>query len=365
MKVLCLFDTGVDRGECNLLIGLKKAGVDLWVLCKPGSSRVAVLREAGITVEEYAINSKVEFGLIVHLRKLLKQQDFDLVHAFRKSALSNYNIAAIGMKRPPVVAYRGIIGNLSYWDPFSWLTFLDPRIKKVICVCDAIKDYFLNKKLALFFSLFSDKNVVRIYKGHKVEWYTSNAGEAAVLPSLGVPSHAKVIGCISRVKARKGIKELIQSIDLIKCDSEVHLVILGSIKDQSFQAALRKSRSRDRIHVLGFNPDAAKMAAEFDIITLPSLRREGLPRAVIEGMSHAIAPVVTDAGGSAELIVDNVSGLVVKPGSPEALAEAFTKLLSDDDLRKRMGKEAQKRIIDGFGVDQTVIQTLGVYSSVL
>jgi len=365
MKVLCLFDTGVDRGECALLIGLKQAGIEPWVICKPNTARVKDLRKAGIIVEEILVKSKTDLILIRHLRSLVKNQDFNLIHAFRKSILSNFNIATIGLRNPPIIAYRGIIGNLSYWDPFSWLTFLDPRLKRIICVCDAVKNYFINKKFFIFFSLFSNKNVVRVYKGHDVKWYSELVTSEAILPKIGIPPNAKVIGCISRIQSRKGIKELIQSIDLINTDHDVHLVIAGSIKDKSYVSALKNSKNREKIHLLGFHPLAARMAAEFDIITLPSLRREGLPRSIIEGMSHGIAPVVTDAGGSPELIEEGVSGLVVPPKDPAALALAFSELLNNAKRRNKIGEAAKQRIKDAFSVEQTLKQTLAIYKEVL
>lgn len=147
--------------------------------------------------------------------------------------------------------------------------------------------------------------------------------------------------------------------------TEVHLVILGRVEDQSYRSALESSASRERIHLLGFLPGAARIAAEFDIITLPSLRREGLPRAVIEGMAHGVAPVVTNAGGSPELIEHGVSGLIVPPGDPAALAEAFNVLLSDDERRKAMGQAAQQRIRTHFDTDQSVAQTFALYNDVV
>jgi len=365
MNVLCLFDTGVDRAECHQLIGLKQAGVNPYVICKPGTARIADLRAAGIEVEPIEIRSKVDLALIRRLRQLMQERRFDLIHAFRKRAMSNYSLAMIGQKSPPVIAYRGIIGNLSYWDPFAWLTFLNPRVRRIICVCEAVRKYFLQKRLLFFFSLFDEKKVVRIYKGHRVEWYAQPGKSERILGRFGIPESARVIGCISRIKARKGIRELIQAMELLKTDQEVHLVILGRIEDSHHRQALEHSPCRDRIHLLGFHPDAAQMAAEFDVITLPSLRREGLPRAVIEGMSQAIPPVVTDAGGSPELVEDGVSGLVVPPGDPTALARAFDALLRDEARRQAMGVAARQRIIERFSVDDTVKATLVLYREVL
>jgi glycosyltransferase involved in cell wall biosynthesis len=365
MKVLCLFEAGVDRSEFSLLLGLRDSGVEPWVVARPGGARVAELKAAGIHVELAPMGSKIDPATILRIRRLLSTQDFDLVHAFRKRAFVNFGLARLGMRSPPVVAYRGIIGNLSYWDPFAWLTFLNPRVARIICVCDAIKQYFLDKRFLFFFSFFDEKNVVRIYKGHRTEWYAQTTGAKALRQRLGIPEGARVIGCVSRVKARKGIRELIRAMDLLQTQAEVHLVVLGKIEDQRHRAALRASRCRDRIHLLGFQPDASRLAVDFDVITLPSLRREGLPRAIIEGMSQGIPPVVTDSGGSAELVESGISGLVVPAGDPSALAAAFDRLLSDDEARVAMGLAARQRIASHFSIEATVAATLGVYHDVV
>jgi len=263
-----------------------------------------------------------------------------------------------------VVAYRGIIGNLSYWDPFAWLTFLDPRLQRIICVADAIREYFLRKRFLLFFRLIRPERVVCSYKGHRVEWYDGPVPEPSLRERFGIPPEARVIGCVSRIRARTGISELVACMDLLRCPGEVHLVVLGHLEDRSHLQALRHSKHPERVHLPGFVPDAVRLAGQFDIITLPSLRREGLPRAVIEGMAQGVAPVVTDAGGSPELIEQGVSGLIVPPGDPGALAAAFDQLLTDDGLRRSMGAAARGRIETHFHSDQTLAQTLALYREV-
>lgn len=365
MKVLCLFEAGVDRPEFSLLLGLRASGVETWVVARPGGARVADLEAEGIRVIEMPMRSKLDPQTMKRIRWLLASQSFDLVHAFRKRAFVNYSVASLGMGFIPVVAYRGIIGNLSYWDPFAWLTFLNPRVSRIICVCDAVKQYFLSKRFLFVFSLFDDKNVVRIYKGHRPEWYKQADGGGELRRRLRIRETARIIGCISRVKARKGIRELIQAMDLVKAEAEVHLVVIGEIEDQRHRTALLMSRHRERIHLLGFQPDASRLAAEFNVITLPSLRREGLPRAIIEGMSQGIPPVVTDSGGSGELVESGVSGLVVPAGDSAALAAAFDRLLSDDEARAAMGRAAQQRITDHFNIEMTISATLAVYRDVI
>lgn len=68
---------------------------------------------------------------------------------------------------------------------------------------------------------------------------------------------------------------------------------------------------------------------------------EGLSNAVMEGMAAGLPMVVTRVGGNPELVADGERGLVVPPLRPEALCEAFRKLLADREWGRRMGREAR------------------------
>jgi glycosyltransferase involved in cell wall biosynthesis len=105
--------------------------------------------------------------------------------------------------------------------------------------------------------------------------------------------------------------------------------------------------------------------AACDVFVLPSLRREGLPRAVIEAMAYRTPPIVTNCGGSPELVEDGVSGLVVPPGDDGAIANAVRKLAADPAVREDMGKAARERIRLHFNIENTIRKTLKLYQAVL
>ena len=94
---------------------------------------------------------------------------------------------------------------------------------------------------------------------------------------------------------------------------------------------------------------------------LPSVKREGLPKTVIEAMAYGVPPVVTDCGGSPELVADGVSGFVVPVRDPVALARAINELYADAGLRARLGQGARERIASAFRIEDTVARTLDLY----
>ena len=75
-------------------------------------------------------------------------------------------------------------------------------------------------------------------------------------------------------------------------------------------------------------------------------------------------PIVTNSGGSPELVEDNVSGIVIPVKDSQAIADAIKKLYLDESLRKSMGQNARERIKLKFNNEITVNETLEVYQKI-
>jgi glycosyltransferase involved in cell wall biosynthesis len=99
------------------------------------------------------------------------------------------------------------------------------------------------------------------------------------------------------------------------------------------------------------------------ILLLPSWW-EGLPMSVLEGMAWGLCPVVTPVGGLATLIRDGDNGVVVPVGDPPALTAALDKLLSDDEVRVRLGARARESV-RAFGADEWADRLVTLYRELL
>ena len=99
-----------------------------------------------------------------------------------------------------------------------------------------------------------------------------------------------------------------------------------------------------------------------DLVVLPSVGPEALSRVPLEAAAAGRPTVGTRAGGVPEEIVDGETGLLVDRGDPEALAWAVLRLLQDDELRLRLGRNAQQFVQERFGADTVVQSLLSVYA---
>jgi glycosyltransferase involved in cell wall biosynthesis len=159
------------------------------------------------------------------------------------------------------------------------------------------------------------------------------------------PSHEPfVLGTAAVLLYRKGIDVLIDA--CARLTSPVRLEIFGGGELQE-----RLSAQAERLGVAavfhGEVADVRERLMELDAFVLPA-RGENFPIALLEAMAAAVPVVATRVGGVPELVEDGVSGLLVPPDRPDALAQAIDRLAGDEGLRVALGRAGARRVTESF-----------------
>lgn len=348
-----------DLPETHMFCGLMRAGIHIEVMCEDAAPHRQILIAAGVPVHSLHLRGRFDRDGTTRIRQCLQDGRFHILHTFDNKAVSNGLRASKGLNIK-FIAYRGIEANVSVFDPLSWTTYLHPRVDKIICVADAIRRYFA--KMKFLWWRFPPHKAITIHKGHDLSWY-----QAPAVPrtEFDIPEEAFVVGCTANERPRKGLPYLIDAASLLPDDVNVHFLLIGNINGKKTKHRIAKSPVAHRVHLTGYRDDAPQVLASCNACILPALRREGLPKAIIEGMVHGITPIVTDSGGSPELIEHGKSGLIIPPGSSPAIAAAILQLYEDQELCRQIGAAAKQRIQDDFTISKTVEQTLAVYRELL
>jgi len=109
--------------------------------------------------------------------------------------------------------------------------------------------------------------------------------------------------------------------------------------------------------------EAADGMEKATVCAFPSLF-ENFPYTCLEAMARGAAVIGSRAGGMAEMIEHGVSGLLVEPSSPAELSAAIVSVLSDGELRRRLGGGARERVRSTFATEAIVPRMLDVYRRV-
>ena len=359
IRVLCVNGES-DPAETGSFIEMHRMGIDITVITWPDTVNHDALVAAGVPVIPYVLKWKLSIPCIRFLRRELQQNSYDVLHMLDKRATMNGLMASIGIDIK-LVAYRGIMGNLAYWSPQSWLYLLNPRLDRIICVCEAIRQYLLG--LGMPGVRLRREVPVTIHKGHRPELYE---GEGEDLGRFGIPDDAFVVACTVRAVPRKGVPYFLEAIDGVPPDLNIHVLMAGSFMDsKEHRELVAKNRNSERIHLFGFLERMPWILKNVDVSVLPSLKREGLPRAMLEAMIAGVVPIVTRCGGSPELVEEGVSGFVVPPADSTAIRDRILELYHDRELHRRMGQAARRRVLTEFTIEKTARETIRVYSELL
>lgn len=156
--------------------------------------------------------------------------------------------------------------------------------------------------------------------------------------------------------------------DLLAAAAQVPEAVFAMAGEGDERAALEALAARlgvaDRALFLGNRSDIPELLAACDVFALPSLY-EGSSLAVLEAMAAGRAIVTSRIEGTDELIEDGVSGLLVPPRNPAALAAALRTLLGDPGLRQRLGAAARARAVAEFSPGGTAARVAELYEEAL
>jgi glycosyltransferase involved in cell wall biosynthesis len=336
------------RPEGEILIDLKRAGVDIDFMGFGDESYLTRIREHDINVIPFVTpDKKLDLSAIRAIRAQLKSKQYDVAMAFQGKSVAALLMAAIGLK-VKTIAYRGQTGNIFRYDPTSYLTMLHPRLDGIVCVAKAIEE---DLRLRLWGK--ARPKITTVYKGHDVNWYARQAVDLE--ERLGIPHGAFVLGFAANVRPRKGLPVLIESVKHLPEKANIHILLMGDGTDgDAVKAKAAATGWGDRLHCLGFRKDIIELISSCDATVLPTLKREGLSRSIIESMALEIPVIASDTGGNAELVADGETGYVVKPGDAKGLADAINAMASNREATVGMGKKSRQRIAQHFNHEQAV-----------
>lgn len=170
----------------------------------------------------------------------------------------------------------------------------------------------------------------------------------------GIPASARVLGFVGRVVRDKGVGDLAAAwVRLREEFPDLYLVVVGPPEPQDpVPQEARRILERDRrVRLTGALDRPRAAYAAMDVVVLPTYR-EGFPQVPLEAAAMGLPVVATRVTGAVDAVVEGVTGALVAPRDPVALAAAIGKYLADADLRRRHGRAGRERVRRDFRPDR-------------
>ena len=190
----------------------------------------------------------------------------------------------------------------------------------------------------------------------------------AITPPATAEAHETLqIVAIGRLIWKKGFDYLLAALAKLQAQQiPFHVKIIGGGElHAKLQFSIWDMGLTDQVELCGEMPPAQvlEQLQHADIFVLSS-HEEGISNAVLEAMATGLPIVTTNAGGMAEAITDDVDGLIVPVRDVDALADRLARLLTDPELRKRLGAAARQRTVADFSLEHQAETFEAMFSSV-
>ena len=307
------------------------------------------VEKSGINLVMMPRKKRLDLGLLVKLVKLMKDEQIDIVMT------TLFYADVIGAIAGRLAGVKAVFS----WETISapeWLIkrrlwpyqFAIRYCTKVISVSRATAKFLIEQR-----GVPEDKVKIIPY-GVNHRQYVLGDGKAA-RESLGLNGKDFVIGMVARLHPQKGHQYLFEAAKpIVEKYPHVKFLLVGEGEiRRELEDSVKKMDLTSNISFLGHRTDVKDLLKAFDVFTLPSLF-EGLPNVVLEAMSAGKPVVASSVDGTVEAVVDGETGLLVPPGDPEKLKDAYIKLIEDREQAREMGINGRKRIEDVFSLDRQV-----------
>ncbi|HAR67472.1 MAG TPA: glycosyltransferase family 1 protein [Lentisphaeria bacterium] len=292
-----------------------------------------------------AIHPAQDLRAYSRLVAYLRENRFDVVHTHSSKAGIIGRAAAwkVGI---PVVAHT-VHGPPFHrfekaWKNQIYITaerYAAKRCHRIYTVADAMTQQFQDAKIG------QASQYKTVYSGMDLEPYLNGVRDWEGRRALGIPNDSLVVGKVARLFELKGYEYLFEAIPKILAEvPNCYFLIVGDgLLRSQFEKQVREQGITDHVKFTGLVPpsEVPKYTGMMDVLAHLSLR-EGLPRAVVQGLASGKPAVTFPLDGAPEIVLHEQTGLLCETENSAAVAESIARLLKDDALRETYGQAGRK-----------------------
>ena len=349
MKILLSIpNSGFGGAENQLLLlakGLRDKGNDIY-LCNLDKEGLFTKRAIDNGFKCKIIKRRFRFDIFRLIKYIvfIHKNKFNAIVSFTSSA---NNLTRIAKILDPFTKFFHIACERGRdLDKLSFGNWIDSKLANIsnliICNSTIQRDKLISiekikpKKVHVVFNGF-DVDVIRDSQGIDLERY------------FNIPQKNKVVCSVGNLTAPKNIPMFLKVAEkVISENNKISFLYVGNGKDLNKYKYLAKEKGIDeKIFFVGRQEKILQILKSCDIFILTS-KREGMPNVIIEAMAAKTPVISTKVDGVNDIITDNVNGCLIESEDSDEMKNKIFKILSNDDLRNLICKNAEKTVRHKF-----------------
>jgi glycosyltransferase involved in cell wall biosynthesis len=339
--LLVTFAAGLDRQRYEPhLIALRP---------HPDSRLIKELQALGVPVTELNQHNAYDVPALIDIVRYVRRHRIDIIHTHLLAADIMGRMAGWLTGRPVVSTIHNNRTDLDE-EPRrrQWMERWTARLmaRRLVVVSELLRD-----EIRTWFGLAPDR-VITIANGvDTARFHRDSSFDRTAVRRALTGGDYPLITNVARLVPQKAQHHLLEAARIVLATApDVRFVLLG---DGPLRADLEAQAAAlgisDKVIFAGFRPDVPDVLAASDVFVLSSLW-EGMPVALLEAMAAGCTAVATDVGGVAQVLQNEVTGLLVPPGDPAALAAALLRCITDPAYARQLGAAGQAWTTQEYGM---------------
>jgi glycosyltransferase involved in cell wall biosynthesis len=345
---------GGARQVLYILEGLAARGVDNVLAC-PADSEIAGAAAKAARVVPMRMGGDLDAWLALRLYRLIGAVSPDVVHVHSRRGADWWGGVAVRLAGVPSILSRRVDNPEARWIVASKYRLYD----HVITISEAIRQVLVGEGL-------DPRKVTCVRSAVDPAPYLHAVDRAQMCREFALPPDALILGMVAQFIPRKGHRVLLAALPLLRAQfPQLRVLLFGKGPlTAAVQGEIDAQGLQPCVKLAGFRDDLQRWLGGLDLLVHPA-DMEGLGVSLLQAAAAGVPIVASRAGGLVEAVEDGVTGVLVQPGDPAALANAMRPLLADPALRRRMGEAGRARVLSRFSVDAMTEGNQTVYRKVL
>lgn len=365
MKILLLIDSlvsgGRERRLIELIKGLRKfQEVQMKLVVFSDKIHYKEIYELGIPVIILKRLPKKNPVVFYRLFKICQKWKPDLIHSWGTMS------AILAIPSSLVLNIKLINGNVTDAPPNMGFYHKELFRARLSFLFSSV--VVGNSKAGLSAYKVPDKKAICIYNGFGFN-RVSNLQDKNRVRDLFKISTSKVVGMVGGFFDRKDYDTYVKSaLTILKQRTDVTFIAVGDGPNLMRCKGMIPSEYASRFVFTGVQTDVESIINIFDIGVLATnaeVHGEGISNAILEYMAVEKSVVATIGGGTDEIVVDNVTGILIQPGSTNEMTNHLIQLLDDNDKATKMGQAGRARVFEFFSLDKMTESYFELYQNLL
>ena len=344
----------------RVCVELARAGHEVTLCCREGTDERVITRaraEGVASIRTLALSGGVDPRRDVSDVRTLAGwlRDVDVIHAHRGKEHWLAAVAkAVGGATAPLVRTRHIVQAVRPHRANRWLY---RRTAHVVTVSEAIRRQYLAAQL------LTPEQVTAVPGGADATRYRPDVDAAEARRAFGGAAGQPVIGMIGGLRVMKGHRVLLAALGALRREGlRPRVAILGrGAMESAVRAAIAREGLDDQCTLGGVVADLPATMAALDVAVYTPLESDGMSRVLFEYLGAGRAVVASRVGVVPEVLTDGEDAVLVPAGDPTALAGALRSLLTDPDLRGRLGAAGRRHLVQHYSGERVARQVAELY----